>query len=50
MFKSLTSFLERRQQSLIKTVRNRPDLLESAQLDKKDIEFLKTLDTENGIE
>lgn len=35
----------RRQQSLIRTYHNRPDLLESAPLDKKDIRFLKEYTT-----
>lgn len=35
----------RRQQSLIRTAKRRPDLLEKAKLNKDDIEFLKSLQT-----
>ena len=38
----------RRQQALIKTKAMRPDLLETAELTKKDIEFLKGLDEIEG--
>ncbi len=34
----------RREQSLERTYKRRPDLLEKAELDKKDLEFLKSLD------
>ena len=36
----------RRQQSLLRTWQRRPDLLKEAQLTKKDLEFLKTLEEE----
>lgn len=33
----------RRQQSIIRTIKNRPDLMKDANLSKKDLEFIKTL-------
>jgi tRNA (guanine37-N1)-methyltransferase len=39
----------RRQQSLLRTLRKRPDLLETAELDQTDKEYLKKSLTENAI-